>query len=77
VAGVHPEWRCVDRVIAREGAGEAAEYLVKWRLLPYAEATWEAAADLASPEDQVCSKFILGRWSVCPWCATWPRLRTR
>ena len=53
VEGVHPEWREVDRVIARSGAGPDAEYLVKWRLLPYSEATWESARSLALPEDRV------------------------
>ena len=61
--GVHPDWRCVDRVVVREGCGSAAKYLIKWRLLPYTEATWEGARDLASPEDQVQSCF--GHAAVC------------
>lgn len=52
VHGVHPEWRLPERVIAQEGEGRRADYLVKWRLLPYSEATWEAASSLGLPEDQ-------------------------
>ena len=50
---MHPDWLIAERVIAKRGAGREAAFLVKWRGLPYAEATWEAAARLGSPEDNV------------------------
>lgn len=36
----------VDRVVARREAKGGPEYLIKWRTLPYEDATWEAEAEL-------------------------------
>jgi len=36
----------VERVICRRDASGFDEYLVKWRQLPYAECSWESAADV-------------------------------
>eukprot|EP01105_Mastigella_eilhardi_P021533 TRINITY_DN5222_c0_g2_i1.p1 TRINITY_DN5222_c0_g2~~TRINITY_DN5222_c0_g2_i1.p1 ORF type:complete len:1033 (+),score=213.16 TRINITY_DN5222_c0_g2_i1:1068-4166(+) len=47
------EYLHVDRIVARrEGNGPGAEpqYHVKWRGLPYTDATWEIAADIADDD---------------------------
>lgn len=47
-----PEWAQPERVVAmREAEGEdgeerGVEYLIKWRMLPYSDATWERSADV-------------------------------
>ncbi|CAG9464557.1 unnamed protein product [Pedinophyceae sp. YPF-701] len=65
--GVNPEWREVERVIAktthRKRAKRRADgsigkrtttlWLVKWRGLPYGSCTWETRKDIADSEDAI------------------------
>ena len=49
-------WPQVDRIISQADAEEeygGVQYLVKWRGLDYAEATWEYGSALESEADQV------------------------
>lgn len=36
----------IDRIIAKKSDSDGIRYLVKWQSLPYADATWETAADI-------------------------------
>jgi chromodomain-helicase-DNA-binding protein 1 len=49
------EYTHIDRIIdereSKEDGDEVTEYLVKWRNLPYKDATWEPASALQSDED--------------------------
>ncbi len=65
VHGVHPDWLVAERVVARREAGRQAAFLVKWRGLPYAEATWEPAASLGSPEDHVRAAAAMQSFQDC------------
>eukprot|EP00966_Prymnesium_polylepis_P085966 1989570-Prymnesium_polylepis.1 len=46
-----PEWAQVERVVSmRHGDDGVDEYLIKWRLLTYAEASWEMCDDIEDDE---------------------------
>lgn len=47
ISGIDKDWLEIHRVIAKDSAGR---YLVKWKGLPYSEATWESSL---MPSDKV------------------------
>lgn len=53
--GIHPSWLVIDRVIGYDK--QSSSYLVKWKDLGYADATWEDASALTkSKEDAAAVK---------------------
>ncbi|XP_065889551.1 chromodomain-helicase-DNA-binding protein 4-like isoform X2 [Dysidea avara] len=44
-AGIRPEWLVVHRIIDRRNTKRGQQYLVKWRDLPYDQATWESLTE--------------------------------
>ena len=48
VDGVRAAWLLVERILAED----KGKYLVKWKKLPYDEATWEKASALFTDDDR-------------------------
>ncbi|KAK1375866.1 CHD3-type chromatin-remodeling factor PICKLE-like [Heracleum sosnowskyi] len=50
---IRPEWTTVDRIVARRGADDQKEYLVKWKELSYEECSWEFQSDISSFQSEI------------------------
>lgn len=60
-SGCNPDWKVVERVIARRGTPQTQDvaYLVKWTGLNYSDSTWVQEADLTDPVDMVSLRFLV------------------